>query len=145
MSSLVKRHHISEGRFGVWNWFKTQFMTQSTLLKHSTAWVSLFYRWSPARAARGSSVVLRAAWRTTSAPGRRTALWTEWTGTDASSVDYRNAWPSECLAMVSRLIKFLLAQSHTLDRQVHLSSADYKTHYRWAECDKGNGSWRELN
>ena len=68
-------------------------------------------RWSPARAARGSSAVHRAAWPTTSVRARRTALSTGSTGTAASSVDYRNAWPSACPAMVSRRIKHMESAS----------------------------------
>ena len=41
--------------------------------------------------------------RTTSARGRRTAWWTEWTETGVSSADSRSAWPSACPEMVSTL------------------------------------------
>ena len=68
-------------------------------------------RWSPARAARGSSAVHRAAWPTTSVRARRTALSTGSTGIAASSVDYRNAWPSACPAMVSQRIKHMESAS----------------------------------
>ena len=47
----------------------------------------------------GRSLVLR----TTSARGRRTAWWTEWTETGVSSADSRSAWPSACPEMVSTL------------------------------------------
>ena len=54
---------------------------------------------------RVSSGGLSRVWQITSVPGRRTAWWTEWTGTGASSAASRSAWRWACPEMVSTLAK----------------------------------------
>lgn len=87
----LRRHHLWGMQGGSW-W-----------------WVLLTPQWLfPCRASSGGPSPV---WPTTSVPGRKTAWWTEWTGTGASSAASRSAWRSACPETVSPQSSVCVASS----------------------------------